>query len=250
MENAIVKNNRVRVNQMAVWETILRSLLAFTIMMLIARVLGKPTIAQMTYHDFVASITLGAITANIAFNSEIPIWNLIASALTYTAIAYTLMILAMKNRKLRKFFSGRPTVLIQDGKILENNMKKLKITIDTLNQELREKDIFNIQEVQYAVLELNGNVSVLRTPDSMAVTKKDLQINAQSKQSFPIELIMDGKIIDNNLDQNDLTQDWLHSQVKNKGYTMEDINYAVISSDGNIYFDKIDDQLKHPIDKE
>jgi uncharacterized membrane protein YcaP (DUF421 family) len=235
---------------MEIWETMLRTLLAFTIMMLIARILGKPTIAQMTYHDFVAAITLGAITANISFNNTINIWNLLTATLTFTGIAYLLMIFAMKNRKLRNWFSGKPTVLIQEGKILENNMRKLKITLDTLNQELREKNIFNIQEVQYAVLELNGSISVLRTPDSMPVTRKDLHLSIRSKDAFPIELVMDGNIIGTNLEENDLTKDWLLSQVENKGLSIENINYAVISSNGNIYFDEYKDRIRNPVDKE
>ncbi|WP_141501522.1 DUF421 domain-containing protein [Paenibacillus luteus] len=235
---------------MGVWDTAIRSLLAFTTMMIIARILGKGTIAQMTYHDFVASITMGAITANIAFNSTIPLWSLLTAAFTFTGIAYVLMIFAMKNRKLRSWFSGKPTVLIQDGKILENNMKKLKITLDTLNQELREKDVFNILEVQYAILELNGNVSVLRTPESMAVTRKDMHLVVQSKQAFPIELIMDGKIIESNFKQNNITEDWLRSQIELKKLSFDNINYAVISSTGNLYLDELKDQISNPIDIE
>ena len=235
---------------MSIWETVIRALIAFTVMMIIARVLGKPTIAQMTYHDFVASVTLGAITANIVYNEKVSVWNLSISAFTYTGIAYTLMVLAMKNRKLRNWFSGKPTVLIQDGKILENNMKKLKITLDTLNQELREKDIFNIQEVQHAVLELNGNISVLRLPEYMPVTRKDLQVKTSEKQIFPIELIMDGQLIKSNLKENNITEDWLQSQIKMKGLSIETINYAVLSSNGSLYFDELTDQISSPIDKE
>jgi uncharacterized membrane protein YcaP (DUF421 family) len=217
-------------------------------MMLIARLLGKSTIAQMTYHDFVASITLGAITANIAFNDKISFWNLIASAITYTGIAYLLMALSLKNRRFRNWFSGKPTLLIQEGKILENNLRKLKISLDTLNQELREKDIFNIREVQYAVLELNGHLTVMRTPESMTATRKDLQLKVPSKQIFPIELIMDGKIIDNNLEQNHLSEEWLLAQVKKQSLSLDNVNYAVIGTDGTIYWDKVKDRIPNPID--
>ncbi|MET3211163.1 UNVERIFIED_CONTAM: uncharacterized membrane protein YcaP (DUF421 family) [Paenibacillus sp. PvR008] len=235
---------------MEIWEIVFRSVLAFTIMMFIARILGKSTISQMTYHDFVAAITLGAITANISFNNTIDIWLLLTALLTFTVIAYLLMFFAMKNRKLRNWFSGKPTVLIQDGKILESNMRKLKITLDTLNQELRGKNIFNIQDVQYAVLELNGSISVLPKPDHMPVTRKDLHLDVRSKQTFPIELVMDGNIIEANLKENNITTEWLHSQVKKKGFSIENINYAVISSDGNVYFDEYKDRINHPIDKE
>ncbi|AET61279.1 membrane protein [Paenibacillus terrae HPL-003] len=235
---------------MELWETVLRSISAFTLMMLIARILGKSTIAQMTYHDFVAAITLGAITANLAFNNTISIRILLTSLLVFTVIAYMLMFLAMKNRKLRSWLSGKPTVLIQEGKILESNMRKLKITLDTLNQELRSKNIFNIQDVHYAVLEMNGAISVLPKWESKPVTRKDLHLDDRSEHIFPIELIMDGSIIEANLKENDITTEWLHSQIKKKGLSIENINYAVISSNGNIYFDEYKDRIEHPVDKE
>ncbi|NEU29141.1 DUF421 domain-containing protein [Paenibacillus polymyxa] len=235
---------------MELWETMLRSISAFALMMFLARLLGKPTIAQMTYHDFVAVITLGSITANLAFNNTISIRILLTSMLTFTGIAYLLMVLAMKNQKLRSWFSGKPTVLIQEGKIMEGNMRKLKVTLDTLNQELRGKNFFNIQDVQYAVLELNGSISVLPKPDCMPVIKKDLHLKSQSEQAFPIELIMDGDIIEANLQQNNLTTEWLQSQIKKKGFSLKEINYAVISTDGNVYFDEYKDQIESPIDKE
>nr|WP_223830784.1 YetF domain-containing protein [Paenibacillus polymyxa] len=156
----------------------------------------------------------------------------------------------MKNQKLRSWFSGKPTVLIQDGKIMEGNMRKLKVTLDTLNQELRAKNFFNIQDVQYAVLELNGGISVLPKPDCMPVIRKDLHLKNQSEQAFPIELIMDGDVIDVNLQQNGITTEWLHSQIKKKGLSIEEINYAVISSNGDVYFDEYKDGIEHPIDKE
>ncbi|OBA04274.1 hypothetical protein A9P44_18300 [Paenibacillus polymyxa] len=235
---------------MELWETMLRSISAFALMMFLARLLGKPTIAQMTYHDFVAVITLGSITANLAFNNTISIRILLTSMLTFTGIAYLLMVLAMKNQKLRSWFSGKPTVLIQEGKIMEGNMRKLKVTLDTLNQELRGKNFFNIQDVQYAVLELNGSISVLPKPDCMPVIKKDLHLKSQSEQAFPIEMIMDGDIIEANLQQNNLTTEWLQSQIKKKGLSLKEINYAVISTDGNVYFDEYKDKIESPIDKE
>ncbi|MDQ0493419.1 uncharacterized membrane protein YcaP (DUF421 family) [Paenibacillus brasilensis] len=219
-------------------------------MMIVARILGKPTISQMTYHDFVAAITLGSITANLSFNSSVGVWNLITSLLIFSGIAYLLMFLAMKNRKLRSWLSGKPTVLIQEGKILESNMKKLRITLDTLNQELRSKNIFNIQDVHYAVLEMNGAISVLPKWESKPVTRKDLHLDDRSEHIFPIELMMDGSIIEANLKDNNITTDWLHAQIKKKGLSIENINYAVISSDGSIFFDEYKDRIKHPVDKE
>jgi len=231
-------------------DIILRSILAFTLMIIIARILGKTTISQMTYHDFVAAITLGAITANLAFNVKMTTVQLLASLFTFSLIAFVLLVWVMKNRTIRRWVSGHPTILIEDGKILEHNMKKMRFTLDTLNQELREKNIFNISEVQYAVLELNGKVSALLKPEHQPVKLMDLHIKSHTKQNFPIEIIMDGDIIEDNLKQNNLDRNWLISQIKSKGLLLEQVNYAVKSSNGQMYFDLYEDQLHNPIDKE
>ncbi|MFD0621085.1 DUF421 domain-containing protein [Paenibacillus sp. GCM10027629] len=234
-------------NQM--FEIVIRSVASFGIMMVIARILGKATISQMTYHDFVAAITLGAITANLAFNVKMNGWQLLVSLFIFGSIAYLFLILAMKNRTIRKWISGQPTIIIQEGQILENNMRKMKFTLDTLNQELREKNIFNIEEVEYAVLELNGKLSVLRKEEYLPVTRKDFKMKSK-KQSFPTELIMDGELIDDNLKLSDVNKEWLLQQVKKRGLTVKDINYAVKSSNGHLFLDPYTDQIRHPIDKE
>jgi len=135
-----------------IMEVLLRTLVAFVLIMIIARVLGKQTISQMTYHDFVAAITLGAMTGNLAFNTKLNYWHLIVSLLLFSGIAYLVTFISLKSRKTRKLLSGKPTMVIENGKILEDNLKKLHLTLDTLNQELREKDVFDIQEVEFAVL--------------------------------------------------------------------------------------------------
>lgn len=126
-----------------------------------------------------------ATTANVAFNVKMHIWQLLAALLTFGSIAYVLMLLALKSRLMRKWFSGQPTVLIQNGKILENNMQKLKLNLDTINQELREKNIFNIDEVDYDVLELNGKISVLRKPEYLPVLQKESATRTRNQINLP-----------------------------------------------------------------
>ncbi|KEQ25925.1 DUF421 domain-containing protein [Paenibacillus tyrfis] len=230
-------------------DTLLRSTGAFIVMMIITRILGKSTISRMTYHDFVVTITLGAMTANLSFNTSMNGWQVLIAIVTFSGIAYLLMFLALKSRTIRKWVSGQPTVIMEDGKILESNMRKLKMTMDTLNQELREKNIFNIEEVQYAVLELNGKITVLRKPEYLPVTRKDMNLQ-MNKQSFPVELIMDGQIISDNLHQNHISEEWLVSQAQSRGLAIEDICYAVRSTNGQLHFDRYDDQIYQPVDKE
>jgi uncharacterized membrane protein YcaP (DUF421 family) len=232
---------------------LLRTLAAFVLIMIVARVLGKQTISQMTYHDFVAAITLGAMTGNLAFNTKLNVWNIIASLLLFSGIAFLFTFISLKSRKSRKWLSGKPTIVIENGKILENNLRKLHLTLDTLNQELREKDIFDIHEVEYAVMELNGRVSVLRKPEYRQIRIKDvpqLIHHPETKSIFPIELIMDGDIITNNLEQNHLSEDWIYHELKKRKLSLPDVCYAVKSTNGDLYFDLYKDKINNPIDIE
>jgi uncharacterized membrane protein YcaP (DUF421 family) len=231
-------------------ETILRTVIAFALIMVFTRILGKHTISRMTYHDFVASITLGAITGNIAFNTHLESWHLILSFLTFSVIVYLVAFLSLKSRKTRKWFSGKPTVVIENGKIMENNLKKIQFSLDTLNQELREKDIFDAEEVEYAILELNGKLSVLKKSDYRPVIRKDLLLTDPSKIQFPTELIMDGKIMTNNLQESGLSLNWLSKQLQERGLTSEEVFYSVRGTNGGLYFDLYQDQILHPIDQE
>ncbi|CAG7617902.1 DUF421 domain-containing protein [Paenibacillus allorhizosphaerae] len=235
------------------WETIIRTIIAFSLIMVFTRLLGKHTIARMTYHDFVASITLGAITSNIALNTHLKTWQSVASFTTFAGIAYLVALISLKSRKSRKWLAGKPTVIIENGKILENNLKKMHVSLDALNQELREKDIFDPDEVEYAVLELNGKLSILRKPECRYVMRKDLQslfLTSQTKLQFPVELIMDGKIITENLLQNGMSPEWMTKQLQKRGVNLEEVSYAVRKTNGDLFFDLYRDRIRHPIDQE
>jgi uncharacterized membrane protein YcaP (DUF421 family) len=230
-------------------DILIRTITALMILLLIARILGKQTISNMTFHDFVTGITLGAIAANLAFNKQIEVWYLILSLIVVTITSYTLAVIAIKSRKLRKWISGSPTVMIEDGKILEDNMKKVRYTMDSLNQSLREKDIFNIEEVEYALLEDNGKLSVLKKDEYWYVTKKDLKI-IPNTVFFPVELIMDGEIMEENLVRNGLEKEWLIKELKNRGKKISDVFYGVRGTRQQIVFDFYEDNINKPIDKE
>nr|WP_310336696.1 YetF domain-containing protein [Paenibacillus sp. 2003] len=116
----------------------------------------------MNFHEFVTAVIMGAIAANLAFNEKIEVTHLIISLIVFTGTSYLLSKLNLKSRKIRLLAEGSPTVLIEGGKILENNLTKNKLTLDSLNQMLRQKDIFNMEEVEYALLEVNGQVSVMK----------------------------------------------------------------------------------------
>lgn len=232
------------------FEVIIRSIIAFGILLIGTRVLGKQTISQMTLFDFIAGISLGAITANLAFNLAIDIHHLVLSYFIFVVIIFITAYLSMKSRKARKFLAGEPTVIIEEGKILEGNMKKMRYTLDYLNQQLREKDVFNIEEVSHAMVEPNGTLSVLKKPAFRNPTIKDLQLKAPKEQRLPIELIMDAKMIRKNLEDHNLSEQWLDVELRRRNVKLADVMYAVLSSNGFLYLDYYNDVISSPVDKE
>ncbi|MFV8828896.1 DUF421 domain-containing protein [Alkalihalobacterium sp. APHAB7] len=231
-------------------EVILRSLMAFTILLVGARILGKQLISQMNTIDFIAAVSLGSITANLAFNTTIDIHHFLLAFFIFVFVSLITAYISMKNRKARRLFAGDPIVLVQNGKILEGNMRKMRYTIDYLNQQMREKDVFNIEEVLFAIIEPNGNLTVLKKPQYRHVTKQDLNLPAPAETKLPIELIMDGEIIEENLVENNLSNHWLFDILKKRKYKLDDIAYAVLAANGNVYIDTYRDHIVSPIDRE
>lgn len=230
-------------------DILIRTILSIVMLLLMAKILGKQTLSNMTYHDFVTSITVGAIAANLAFNQQLKWSYLITSLIVITITSFLLSVIALKNRKMRSWISGSPTVLIEGGKILEDNMKKLRYTLDTLDQELRGKEIFNMEEVEYAVLEDNGKVSVLRKDEYQFITKRDMKLRPND-QAFPVELIMDGTLMEKDMENNGMTKEWLETELRRKGKRISDVFYAVRGTQQQLVFDFYEDDIHKPIDKE
>lgn len=232
------------------FEIISRTLLAFLILFIGAKLLGKQMIAEMNTFDFIGAISIGAIIANLAFNLNIKIHHSVIAFIILVSIILLVSYVSMKSRIGRNLLAGNPTVIIEDGKILEANMRKMRYSLDYLNQQLRQKGIFNIDEVLYVIVETNGRVSVLKKPQFRNVSKQDLNISTIQESNLPIELIMDGEIISKNLRQNNLSESMLQNELKKRKLQTKDVVYAVLAANGNIYIDTYKDQITSPIDQE
>ncbi|WP_214630877.1 DUF421 domain-containing protein [Paenibacillus agaridevorans] len=229
---------------------LIRSFSAFIILMIIARALGKQTLSNMNFHDFVTAVILGAIAANFAFNEKIEVVHLLIALSVFTITSYILSKLFLKFRKFKMWTEGTPTVLIEGGLVLEDNMKKNNLTMDSLNEQLRQKEVFNIEDVEYALLEINGKLSVQKKKELQAVTLKDLKLNAGDATQYPIELVIDGQLLKDTLNANHISESWVLSQLKTRGKKLDDVFYAVKGSNGQLYLDDYKDDIQHPIDVE
>jgi uncharacterized membrane protein YcaP (DUF421 family) len=241
--------NKVVANVPGYLEILIRTLAAFLLLLIVTRILGKQTVSNMTFNDLASTITLGGIAANLAFNEKIMSGYLILSLLFFGGISYAISVVVLKNRKWRKWISGSPTVLMEGGKILEDNMRKIRYNLDSLNQALREKNIFDVEEVEYAVLEDNGRVSVKKKDEYEFVTKKDLKLHLDSALTFPVELIMDGQIIPDNLAKSGLSMEKLQKELSKRNKKVSDVFYLVKGTKNQLIFDFYQDSIKNPIDK-
>lgn len=223
-------------------EIIFRTFTSFILLWIFVHLLGKQTISQRTYHLYIASITMGTIAGNLAFNIKVKFIYFIISILLMGSVVFILNYAAVRNSSFRKWIAGDPTVLIEKGKILEEEMRRIGYSLDSLKQALRGKDIFNMDEVECAILEIDGSLSVLKKPPYQNITKKDLKINPPA-ETLPLELIYDGKILYENLSKNNYTLERLVSELKNRNLSICNISYAVLGTKGNLYIDLFRDKL-------
>ncbi|MDM5316198.1 DUF421 domain-containing protein [Fictibacillus sp. b24] len=230
-------------------DVVVRTIVAFIALYVAARILGKHTVSRMTIFDFIAVVTLGSVTANLSFALEIKARYIFFSLFIFVVLIYLSAFLSLKSKRARKFVAGDPTVVIENGKILEHNMKKMRYTLDYLNQQLRQKDIFSVDEVDYALVENNGLLSVKKKEQHLNVTRKDLNMY-KPEVKLPIELIMDGEILLNNLKENNISKDWLQTELTKRSLSTQNVVYALLTSNDKLYIDTHNDQLKSPLDVE
>ena len=223
-------------------EIIIRTFIAFILLWVFVHQLGKQTIAQKSYHLYIASITIGTIAGNLAFNININFLYFILSFIIMAAVVFTLNILALKNLRYRKWIAGDPTTLIERGQILEESMQRMGFSLDSLKQLLRGKGVFNIDEVEYAILEIDGSLSILKKTEYQTITKRDLHIESPSNID-PVELIIDGKIVHKSLSKDSYDEEWLMAELKKRNIHVSEISYAVVGTNGGLYIDLFRDHL-------
>ena len=200
-----------------VLDVIIRSLLSLITLFLVTKMLGKKQVSQLSLFDYVIGISIGNFAAEMTINTESQYMNGIASVVMFGLVAYIVSVATMKSIILRRYFMGVPTILIQKGKILEKNMRKVKFDMNDLLEELRNAGYFNIAEVEYAIMEANGKVSVLPKVAYKPVTTKDMKLKI-AQDSLIANVVIDGKIMKQNLKNMHKDEQWLNRQLKNKGY--------------------------------
>lgn len=229
---------------MAIQEILIRTLITFIVAYILCRILGKKLISQMTFFDFVAGISIGTIIGSIMFSKDIKLTVGLIGLIFFFFIVLLIDILVVKSFILRKIFNGESTIIIKHGKILEEGMKKARLNMDELLLKLRKKNVFYLDEVDIAIFETDGSLSVLQKPESQPATRKDLALTTSSR-GYAQAIIIDGQVLDSTLTMIGKNQEWLDSILQSQGISnVSDVFFAQVDEQNNAYIDIRDDHLK------
>ena len=182
----------------------------------IAKILGHRQVAQLDFFDYINGITIGSIAAELATELDEP-WKPLLAMIIYGAISVALSVITGKLPKSRKYINGTPTILMDGGKLYRKNMKKAKIDLSEFLMMCREQGYFDLSDIQTAVFEYNGKLSVLPASASRPATPADMSLSPEPA-SISTEVIMDGRILGENLKRLGLNDEWLGKQLKAQGY--------------------------------
>lgn len=226
-------------------EVIVRSLSLLIVLFFITKWLGKKQLSQLNIFEYISGIVLGGIVAihSITINSPF-VYSLLAMAVWFivpSAVDY----FSLKSKSVRDFTQGKSSVIIQDGKIMEDNLKKERYSTDDLLENLRAKDVFNVADVEFAVLEPSGKLNVLPKTENKSLTAKDLGIKLAPKKE-PQTVIMDGKMLLEPLANLSLNPNWLETELDKLNVSIENVFLGQADSDAQLTVDLYDDKILVP----
>ncbi|MEK3854677.1 DUF421 domain-containing protein [Cytobacillus sp. FSL H8-0458] len=222
-----------------------RSILFVGVLFVITKLIGKKQISELSFFEYVSGITIGSIAGEIIMGLDNHWASGILSIMIFGLVTLFADMLALKSKSFRDFFEGKGTIFIKDGKILEDNLKKERYSIDDLSSLLRQKNVFKAADVEFAVLEPRGDLSIMLKKENQPLTPKDLQLNLPQEKE-PQTVIMDGNILNDPLAGSGKSKKWLKSEIEKLGLTQENIFLGQIDSFGELTVDVYDDSIKVP----
>jgi uncharacterized membrane protein YcaP (DUF421 family) len=223
---------------------IVRALIGFFSLLIFARIIGKEQISQLNFFDYVLGITIGSIAATLTTDLSSKAWPHWIGLLTWCALGYLMEIISTKWRYAAKYLEGEPAIVIMNGKIMENVLRKMKYRISEVLELLRNKGVFDVTQVDFAIIEPNGQISILLKPEHQPLTPKDMKI-AVSPAGISTELVYDGMIIEENLRQLNKDKPWLLKELKKQGiHDISEVFLVTLNPAGSLYVDRYDDHLK------
>lgn len=216
-----------------------RSLMSLIVLFLATKLIGKKQVSELSLFDYVIGISIGNFTAEMTMNLDGQYINGVVALMTFGIIAYLISLVTMKSIRLRRFFIGVPTIIIQNGKIIEKAMHHVMIDINDLLEQCRINGYYDLTQIEYAIMEANGKISIMPKADYRPLTPNDMNLKVQ-KEELQANVIIDGVIMQNNLENMNKSIDWLEKELKVKGYKeYNDIILAILDNNDKLtVFDK------------
>lgn len=221
---------------------VIKSITLLFVLFIFTKWLGKKHISQLNIFQYITGFVLAGIVAITAVDPKANLLYGLIAMFTWFIIPFTIDYLVLKSKHIRDFVQGDSTVFIQDGKIMEDNLKKEGFTTDDLLQLLRYNKIFQVSDVEFALLEPSGMLSVLPKTENQPLTAKAINLNLAPKKE-PQTVIMDGKISYESLANLALNTDWLNTELEKINVTLENVFLAQADSDAQLTVDLYDDKL-------
>lgn len=220
------------------FEVVIRCIIAMTTLFFMTKLLGKKQVSELSLFDYVVGISIGNFASEMAINLEAEFFNAMLAIVVFGVLAYIISILTLKSLKLRKFFIGSPTILLEHGNLIYKNMKKSMIDVNDILSQAREMGYFDISEVEFAILEANGKTSFLPKGEYKNVNIKDMNLKIE-KQGLCANVIIDGNIMNDNLINIGKDEKWLLHELDVKGKNVSDILLATVDiNDKIVIFDR------------
>ena len=213
----------------------IRTVIVYLVLIAAVRLLGKRQVGQMEPSEFVVTMLIANLASIPLENTGIPLLSGVVPIVTVLGVELVLSALSLRSIALRKLLCGKPVILIENGNILQQNLRKTRVTIDELTGHLREKDVLDLKSVQYAILETNGNLSVFPYPKERPASARDAGVQAR-RQYLPLTVISDGKLLEENLQKANKDKAWVRRVLKSREATLEDTWLLTVDGGDNIVF--------------
>lgn len=223
---------------------LVRAVIGFFSLLIFARILGKEQISQLTFFDYVLGITIGSIASELTVDLSSRAWPHWVGLFAWAALGLLMELISMKWRYAAKYLEGEPTIVIMNGKIMEKALNKMRMRASDVLELLRNQGIFDPNQVDFALMEPNGQLSVLKKPVFQPLTPRDMNLSIPY-EGISTELIYDGILFEENLRQLNKDKAWLLSQLKAQGIKdVSEVFLATLNDGGSLYIDKYDDHIQ------
>jgi len=219
-----------------IWDTVIRTLVGFAVLLLLTRLAGKKQIGQMTVFTYITGIALGNMAGDMIIHKDVEIMDGVIGMTLWSVLIFLMEYLSLNLPGVRVLLDGEPVLVIKKGVVQAKELKKMRLNMDDLTMLLREKDVFSIREVQYAILEPHGELSVVKKAVKQQASKEDLNLQPQEPAYLPGEIITDGKVIARNLREFGKSEEWLRQQLAAQGISSaKEVLYAELEEDGTLF---------------